>query len=120
MSTIFFPIIELVDRLVIAELKFEKTQANLSELEWYRAQAQQYNFSLIQQELDNLKSIHSAIWQLESDLKSSREHLHTLEEIGRRAIEIRNLNNLRIQLKNSMAEKLNCPVREVKTDHLSE
>jgi len=120
MTQPFFPVIELIDRLSIAELKFKKTQANYEELAWYQAQAHLYNFSSIEQELDKLKSIHSAIWQLEADLKSSNEHLHSLEEIGRRAIEIRNLNNQRIQLKNIIAEKLNCPVKEIKKDHLSE
>lgn len=43
-----------------------------------------------------------------------------LEEIGRRAIKIRDWNNRRIALKNSMAEKLDCTVREIKKDHLSQ
>ena len=43
-----------------------------------------------------------------------------LTEIGRRAIAIRDMNNKRIAFKNTIAEKLNDPVREVKQDHLSE
>jgi hypothetical protein len=43
-----------------------------------------------------------------------------MDEIGRRAIAIRDLNNKRITLKNSMAEKLKCNIREIKHDHLSE
>jgi hypothetical protein len=39
-----------------------------------------------------------------------------LAEIGRRALEIRDYNNFRVQLKNTVAEKLNDPVREVKTN----
>ena len=33
-----FPIIELVDRLAIAEVKWARTQANAEELNWYRQQ----------------------------------------------------------------------------------
>jgi len=42
-----------------------------------------------------------------------------LEEIGRRAIAIRDWNNKRLVLKNSAAELLKCDVREIKKDHLS-
>ena len=56
---------------------------------------------------------------LESELKSSMEAQLELAEIGRRAIEIRNFNNKRIQLKNAIAEKLGCSVREIKAQHIS-
>lgn len=115
-----FPIIELLDRLAIAEIKFERTSANQTELDWYVQQSCNLDLSLVTNEFDQLKTIHNEIWNLESDLKSGLEHKHSLEEIGRRAIAIRNLNNQRIKLKNAMAEKLNCPVREIKKDHLSQ
>jgi hypothetical protein len=57
---------------------------------------------------------------LEKELKSGRENELPLEEIGRRAIKIRDWNNKRVSIKNAMAEKLSCPVREIKKDHLSE
>ena len=117
---VVFPVIELVDRLAIAEIKFERTSANGEELAWYKQQMSAHDLTVIASSLEQLKSIHNSIWELESDLKSGLEHKHSLEEIGRRAIEIRNLNNQRIKLKNSMAEQLNCTVREVKVDHLSQ
>ena len=64
--------------------------------------------------------IRNQIWNLEAELKTGRETELALEEIGRRAIAIRDHNNTRIALKNTMAEKLNCPVREIKKEHLSE
>lgn len=120
MSHAFFPIIELVDRLAIAQLKYEKTRNNLDELNWYLRCAQDIDMAHIHSEFDQLKNIHNEIWQLEKELKSGVEHELSLEEIGRRAIEIRNFNNQRIHLKNCMAEKLGCAVREIKQDHLSE
>jgi hypothetical protein len=116
----FFPIIEFVDRLVIAEIKFDKTQANTDELEWYQTQAKNYDLTIVQVELAELKQIHLQIWELEKELKSGTEQSIPLEEIGRRAIAIRNRNHERIKLKNLMAERLQCQVREIKRDHVSE
>lgn len=117
---VVFPVIELVDRLAIAEIKFERTSANAEELAWYKQQIEHLDLESVKSSLIQLKFIHNSIWDLESDLKSGLEHKHSLEEIGRRAIEIRNLNNQRIKLKNAMAEQLNCTVREIKVDHLSQ
>ena len=116
----FFPVVELVDRLAIAEVKFEKTQANAEELGWYQTQAKNHNLEMVQSELAELKPIHLQIWELEKELKSGTEQNIPLDEIGRRAIVIRNHNHERIKLKNLMAERLQCHVREIKKDHLSE
>lgn len=115
-----FPIIELVDRYTIALLKYKKTQANREELDFYKAQLADYELDRVQEDIDQLYSIHNEIWALESELKSNREHELALEEIGRRAIAIRDWNNQRIAVKNRLAEKLGCGVREIKRDHLSE
>jgi hypothetical protein len=115
-----FPIIELVDRLAIAEIKFKRTKANEEELIWYMNQALRIDLSLIVDEYTELKRIHNEIWELEALLKTGREAELSLEEIGRRAIAIRDHNNKRVRLKNLIAEKLNCSVREIKKDHLSE
>lgn len=117
---IVFPIIELVDRYTIAKLKFNKTGANIVELEFYQTQLDQFDTTDIMSDLVHLYEIHSEIWELEADLKKGAESNFPLEEIGRRAIKIRDWNNRRIALKNSMAEKLNCHVREIKQDHLSQ
>lgn len=115
-----FPIIELIDRLAIAEIKHEKTNKNQEEVDWYRQSFDRYDFDAINDDYRALKDIHRTIWSLEAELKSFNEHLLSLEEIGRRAIEIRNHNHKRIELKNSIASKLNCRIKEFKADHLSE
>lgn len=115
-----FPIIELVDRLAIAEIKFKRTKANEEELLWYMNQAIRVDLTKIVNEYEDLKRIHDEIWELEAELKTGREAELALEEIGRRAIAIRDHNNKRVKLKNTMAEKLGCAVKEIKIDHLSE
>ncbi len=116
----FFPLVELVDRYTIAQLKFFKTQQNANELNFYQEQMSAYDLTLIQTQLEELYNIHKEIWSLESELKSGVEHQLDLAEIGRRAIEIRNWNNRRVTLKNSIAEKLGCNIKEIKKDHLSQ
>ena len=118
--TPIFPSIELVDRLAIAEIKFKRTKANEEELRWYMNEAMRIDLTQIVDEYEDLKHIHNEIWELEAELKTGREAELSLEEIGRRAIAIRDHNNKRVKHKNAMAEKLNCPVREIKKDHLSQ
>ena len=115
-----FPIVELIDRLVISKIKLEKSNINQAEFDYYNTQANKFDLTKINSQLLELEQIHNSIWNLESDLKNGVEYQHSLEEIGRRAIDIRDLNNQRIKLKNEMAELLGCSVREIKKDHLSE
>jgi hypothetical protein len=70
--------------------------------------------------IERLIEIHNSIWDLESELKTGVEDTLPLEEIGRRAIKIRDYNNKRIDIKNSIATALGDPVLEIKRDHLSE
>jgi hypothetical protein len=115
-----FPVIELIDRLAIAEVKFQRTGANQEELSWYMNQATKLDLDNIHQLYNKLVEIHNQIWDLESELKTGREAELPLEEIGRRAIAIRDHNNQRVALKNLIAEHLGCRVREIKQDHLSQ
>lgn len=115
-----FPVVELVDRYAIALVKFGKTNgANEAEVEFYHAQMQELDVSKVNQQLDELIDLHYQIWGLEDDFKKYRESEYSLEEVGRRALKIRDMNQKRVALKNSMAEILGCGVREIKQDHLS-
>lgn len=117
----FFPNIELFDRLAIAEVKWARVRNNLEEVEWYKKQISSHDLNAVYAHYENLKEIHNTIWDLEGYLKTGKENLLSLEEIGRRAIEIRDWNNKRVALKNKIADILATDkVRETKTDHLSE
>ena len=117
----FFPIFELVDRYTIARLKFEHTNDNLPEWEFYQAQLAGFDITVVAEQMEQLYQIHKKIWALESELKSGVEAQLGLEEIGRRAIEIRDWNNKRIALKNHMADLLGQgDIHEIKHNHLSE
>lgn len=121
MSDFAFPIIELVDRYTIACVKYERTNgANVAELNFYQEQIKKLDLSVIQHSLDALIEIHRRIWALEDDFKKCRLAGVDLAEIGRRALEIRDINNYRVQYKNSLAALCNDAVREIKQDHSNE
>lgn len=111
-----FPVIELVDRYAIARVKYLKTKgANSEELAFYTMQLKDFDaFDRIQVWLTALEDLHRSIWNLEDDFKKCKLDNVDLAEIGRRALEIRDFNNLRIQMKNHMAKLLGDPVREIK------
>ena len=124
----FLPELELIDRLCIARVKYQRTTGgNQAELDWYEARYQELIQRLTLQQCETLDHniqeitrIHNQIWDLEWQLKSGVEHLLELDEIGRRAIAIRDWNNRRITYKNSIAELFGLELREIKTDHLSD
>jgi hypothetical protein len=117
---ITFPVVELLDRLVIAKIKMDKGLNNRVEYDYYARQADHFDLMEVKPLLDELEQIHLSIWTLESDLRRGLEDNLGLEEIGRRAVIIRNYNNRRVEIKNQLAEQLECSVREIKKDHLSE
>lgn len=115
-----FPVVELVDRWAIAVVKHQKTNgANQAELDFYSEQMQELDQDLIRVQLDRLIEIHYAIWSLEDDFKKCRDSKFPLEELGRRALEIRDLNNRRVQYKNKIAEAVGSAVLDIKQDHVS-
>ena len=63
----------------------------------------------------NLLSTNNKMWDLESDIRQGKEKKLGLEEVGKRALAIRNLNKQRIALKNSISQ-----YKEIKSDHASE
>ena len=110
-----FPLIELLDRYCIAALKFEKLGNNQAELEFYTMQLKDFDMDSSSVELAELTDIHRRIWNLEDDFKKYTVELkYSLEEVGRRAIEVRNINAERYTLKNKIVDKLNDPIKEMK------
>ena len=128
MTMEFLPVLELIDRLCIARIKHERTKGtNQDELDWYEDKYRQLieimdtrQRATLDHNISEITVIHNQIWDLEWQLKSGVEHLLPMDEIGRRAIAIRDWNNRRITYKNSIAELFGLKMREIKTDHLSD
>ena len=107
---------EITDRLSIAILKQERTDVDMtSEINFYKTELDLYEDSDLY--LDKLKEVNGKIWDLESDIRSGKEGLLGLEEVGRRALMIRDLNKIRVGYKNEMVEKYDEGFKEIKINH---
>ena len=116
-----FPVIEIVDRYAIAVVKHKKTSgANQEELDFYLKQMRKVNINPQNNLVLDLIAHHEYVWNLEDDFKKCRVDNLPLEEIGRRALHIRDVGFKRVDLKNALAALAGDPVREIKQDHISE
>ena len=116
---------DILDRGSIAKLKHERIREEENNKEW-----EFFNVGInklikeksnvpIKMFFDLLYRINSMIWELESDMRKGRLD-GALSEVGRRAIEIRNLNGLRVGIKNIINKSLNEGFIDIKSNHLSE
>ena len=60
------------------------------------------------------------IWNLENEMRKGREDKFTREEIGKRAIEIRDINRKRVNYKNELNRLTELGFREFKVRHRSQ
>jgi len=118
---------ELLDKLAIIQLKSERidprtVQGELSQLQRAFAQTRQKAPELTvrwEDLLELLKIINSYIWDLEADIRKGREGDLGLEEVGRRALMIRDLNRIRVWTKNLLCRASGLGAEEIKKDHAS-
>jgi len=116
---------DILDRGSIAQLKHERIGNDENNKE-YKAFKQEIDLVIskysdipISKFFDLLVKINAMIWDLESDLRKGKLD-GALSEVGRRAIEIREHNNLRVQVKNIVNELTKTGFIDIKSDHLSE
>ena len=110
---------EIVDRYSICKLKSERGNLdNTKELNDLFNEMSSYEG--IDPYFNELYVLHSEIWNLESDIRSGNENILGLEEVGRRAIQLRDMNKIRIKIKNEINSKYNEGYIEVKVNHGSE
>ena len=119
------PLPELLDRLVIVRLKAERIKNKEKEMElaFYLKELEDYKkkgFIINDEWVERLYNVNGKIWDLESDIRKGKEGALGLEEVGRRAIEIRNLNKIRISIKNEITEATGSGFKDVKINHASE
>lgn len=69
--------------------------------------------------IHDLYHVNGLIWDLESDIRKCKDDQLGFEEIGRRAVEIRNLNSKRIDIKNKIAREFG-EIEDVKGNHISQ
>ena len=119
------PLSEVLDRMSILKLKIERIGEPhlIEEMETYEKALKEFELKgvIIKQEwIDELYNINSQIWDLESDIRKGKEGELGLEEVGRRAIMIRDKNKLRVGMKNKIVEETGLGFKDVKVNHGSE
>jgi hypothetical protein len=111
---------EILDRYSICLLKQERLNIDISdEITALRNEVDELPND-IKAYITELKEINGQIWNLESDLRKGNEVVLGNEEIGIRAIKIRNWNNKRVEVKNKVNSILFSGFMDVKGSHASE
>lgn len=113
-----YPTGDLYDRYTIELLKRDRANADngdfllelLTEIKKRGPELSQY--------VQELYTVNGKIWDLESDIRRGKEGELGLEEVGRRALQIRDLNSIRISIKNYISEEFE-EFQEKKYNHAS-
>lgn len=110
---------EIADRLSIGILKHQRTDNDMTdEIEIYRNELMGYDG--IENFIELLIEVNGKIWDLEADIRLGKEGMLGLEEVGRRAILIRDLNKIRIGYKNQLVKLYKEGFIDIKINHASE
>lgn len=112
---------DIVDRWTIAYLKQYRGKIDtLAEQRAYSEYCSNYEQQFLKDSWDNLLEFNGKIWTLESDIRLGKEGELGLEEVGRRALQIRDFNKERINIKNRINEYFEEGFIERKVNHGSE
>ena len=115
-----YPLSELIDRLSICGLRIKKLNEGHDEYNHILKEILSKNFKDFNFYLSSLFEVNSKIWELESDIRNCLDEKLGYEEIGRRAVLIRDLNKKRVSLKNEIVEKTGCGFTNKKSNHISQ
>ena len=112
---------DIIDRWAIAFLKHSRANIDTTpEINSYLDYINgKYNQKDVKDYFDKLLKVNGDIWWLESDIRKGKEGELGLEEVGRRALAIRDLNGNRVRFKNELNRKYNEGFEEIKVDHAS-
>ena len=123
MDPIITPIPEVADRYTIALLKSERLDTTEIDPDDMQRQINYYRSGL---DLDNpnlndlvneLYKANESIWDAEHDIRKGQDEDLGFEEIGRRAIRIRDLNRIRMKVKNDIIDLTGDGFRECKMNY---
>ena len=109
------PISEIIDRYTITKLKSERTNEDVTtELRTYKKELEQYDTNL-DDYIHRMYLINGRIWHTESDIRKGTNL--PLEEIGRLALQVRDLNCERNAIKAEIVENFSEGFKEIKINY---
>ena len=107
---IITPVPEVADRYTIALLKIERLGSDEIDTDDMRKQIDYYREGLNLEDpelarlVDELYDINGEMWNAEHAIRNGQDENLGLEEIGLRALRIRDLNRVRMKIKNDIIE----------------
>lgn len=113
---------DIMDRWSIAYLKHQRAGQDTTEEinEYINYTSGKYSQKDVKEYFNLLLKANGDIWTLESDIRKGKEGELGLEEVGRRALLIRDHNGIRVKLKNELNLKYNEGFQEIKVNHASQ
>ena len=114
------PLSEILDRYTITKLKSERTNEDVSdELKTYKREI--YNPDYVERSnqivsfIDRLYEINGELWDTEGDIRKGVEM--PLEEIGKLALKVRDLNCTRNEIKAEIVDAFSEGFKEIKINY---
>lgn len=116
-----YPLTDLIDRFSILRLKLQRLPVDeeiKAEYEIFLNAINDFGNDKSSEWIEKMTEINGRIWDLESDIRKGKEKELGLQEVGRRALAIRDINAERIAYKNEIAKEIGW-FKEKKIDHAS-
>ena len=108
------PLSEIIDRYTITLLKSERTSEDVSEeLKAYNEELPDLDSA--QTFIDRMYDINGQIWDTEGDIRSGIDM--PLEEVGRLALIVRDLNQIRNGIKGEIVDEFAEGFKEIKVNY---
>jgi hypothetical protein len=123
------PISEIIDRYTITKLKTERTDEDVSnELNSYREEIDKYKIN-VDEYIDRMYDINGTLWNYETQMRKLMDSKNgtgpivdanelPLEEIGKLALLVRDLNGTRNGLKSEIVEKFSEGFKDIKINYV--
>ncbi len=123
------PISEIIDRYTITKLKTERTDEDVSnELNSYREEIDKYKIN-VEEYIDRMYDINGTLWNYETQMRKLMDSKNAtgpivdanelpLEEIGKLALLVRDLNGTRNGLKSEIVEKFSEGFKDIKINYV--
>ena len=114
------PLSEILDRYTITKLKSERTNENVSEeLSTYKKEIDNPDYVASSNQIipfiDRLYEINGELWETEGDIRKGVDM--PLEEIGRLALKVRDLNCQRNEIKAEIIDAFSEGFKEIKINY---
>ena len=114
------PLSEILDRYTITKLKSERTNEDVDdESRAYKREIDQPNYveksQQIESFIDRLYEINGELWDTEGDIRKGIDM--PLEEIGRLALKVRDLNCKRNEIKAEIVDAFSEGFKEIKINY---